>query len=144
MKLKNVPQDAGMAGDLSEVCYAVDDQGNYVLAPSLGWQAKNIANSQAWQIVEEKAARAAERVRAGKASPLAYHMCKHQMSVRLLAKYAGLFRWQVRRHLRPEGFRRMPLHHRRRYAELFEVSIDGLEYVPESVMLNPHHDSRDD
>ena len=144
MKLKNVPQDPGMGGELSEVCYAVDDDGNYVLAPSLGWQPKNIANSQAWQRVEEAASRAAERVRAGKASAIAYHMTRHQMSVGLLAKYTGLYRWQVRRHLTPKGFRKLSEHHRRRYAELFEVAVNELDYVPESVMLNPHHDSRDD
>ena len=84
MKLKDVPQDHGMGGELSEVCYAVDDQGRYVIAPSLGWEPKNIANSQAWQDVEQRAQQALDRVRAGDASPLFFHMTRHQMAVKAL------------------------------------------------------------
>lgn len=130
MKLKDVPQDHGMSGDLSEVCYAVDENGRYVVAPSLGWEPKNVANSQAWQEVERRTLEALARVRAGKASPLLFHMTRHQMSRGLLASYVGLFRWTVRRHLTPKGYAKMSQAQRRRYADLFELPVDALDRLP--------------
>jgi len=128
-----------MGGELSEVCYAVDERGRYVVAPSLGWEPKNIANSQAWQEVEQRALAALDRVRAGEASPLFFHMTRHQMSTPLLARYVGLFRWRVRRHLTPKGYAKMSPAHRQRYADLFEVSVDDLDRLPESVTLTPRY-----
>ena len=139
MKLEDVPQDQGMGGELSEVCYAVDDRGRYVIAPSLGWEPKNVANSQAWRLVEKRALEALARVRAAQASPLFFYMTRHQMSIGLLARYVGLFRWQVRRHLRPKGYANMSLVHRKRYADLFEIAVDELDRLPETVQLTPRY-----
>jgi hypothetical protein len=132
MKVKDVPQDYGMAGNQKEVCYAVDESGKYVLAPSLGWEPKNITNAQAWQVIEKAMADALVRVREGRASPLVYHMARHQMNIGLLARYVKLFRWRVRRHLTPEGYRSMPGKHKRRYAELFEIPVEELDRLPEN------------
>ncbi len=121
-----------MAGNQKEVCYAVNDSGKYVLAPSLGWEPKNVTNAQAWQVVQAAMADALARVRAGRASPLAYHMARHQMNIGLLARYVKLFRWRVRRHLTPEGYRCMSLKHKRRYAELFEMPVEKLDRLPEN------------
>ena len=139
MKLEEVPQDAGMGGELSEVCYAVDDRGRYVIAPSLGWGPKNVANSQAWQVVEQRALEALARVRAGQASPVFFYMTRHQMSLGLLARYVGLFRWRVRRHLTPKGYAKMSVVHRKRYADLFEIAVDDLDRLPETVQLTPRY-----
>lgn len=139
MKLKDVPQDQGMSGELSEVCYAVDERGRYVIAPSRGWEPKTVANAQAWRDVEQRAQEALDRVRAGEASPLLFHMTRHQMSTGLLAGYVGLFRWRVRRHLTPKGWAKMALAHRRRYADLFDVPVEELDRLPESVRLAPRY-----
>ena len=75
MKIEDVPQDRGMiTDDRREICYAVDDQGSYVMTGSAGWEPKNIANRQAWDLIDAAAAKAMDKVRDGKASPLAYHM----------------------------------------------------------------------
>ena len=105
MKIDQVPQDKGMITDnRREVCYAVDKDGRYVLAQSAGWGPKNIANRQAWDVIEEQVGRTLEKIRVGKLSPLAYHMAKNQMSEGLLAQYAGFSRWRVKRHLKPKAF----------------------------------------
>ena len=70
---------------------------------------------------------------------LFFHMTRHQMSTGLLAQYVGLFRWRVRRHLTPKGYARMSPAHRRRYADLFEISVDDLDRLPESVRLTPRY-----
>ncbi len=35
-----------ITGQTQEICYAVDETGRYVLAPSAGWEPKNMANNQ--------------------------------------------------------------------------------------------------
>jgi hypothetical protein len=132
MKVDDVPQDQGMMNDdRKEVCYAVDEQGNYVLAGSAGWTPKNIANGQAWDLIDNAATTALQKVRRGQASPLAYHMARHQMRVGLLAKYAGVARLRVWLHLKPGPFRRLAPALLRRYADVFDISIRELKTVPE-------------
>ena len=132
MKVSEVPQDRGMIDDKSvrEICYAVAEDGRYVLAPSAGWEPKNIANDQAWDLIRRQVADTLAKIRAGKLSPLAYHMVRNQMNVGLLAKYARCSRWRVWRHLKPAGFRRLTPDLRRRYAAVFELSVDMLGTIP--------------
>lgn len=131
MKIDEVPQDPGMMNDhRREVCYAVDQKGEYVLAGSAGWDPKNIANRQAWDLIDQAAAAALEKVRAGRASPLAYHMAKHQMGVGLLAKYAQFGRWKVWMHLKPGPFGRLTPGALQRYADVFAITVTELTTVP--------------
>ncbi len=133
MKINDVPQDRGMiTDDRREVCYAVDDDGRYVMTGSAGWEPKNIANRQAWQLIDIAATQALERVHAGKASPLAYHMAKHQMNAGLLAKYADTSRLKVWLHLRPGPFAKITAAQLKRYAEAFGVPVSELTSVPDT------------
>lgn len=138
MKIDDVPQDRGMMNDhRKEVCYAVDDQGNYVLTGSAGWDPKNIANSQAWELIDKAADTALQKVRRGQASPLSYHMARHQMSVGLLAKYAGVGRLKVWLHLKPGPFSRLSPDALQRYAKVFDLSVQELKTVPENHASGP-------
>lgn len=128
---KDVPQDQALFGDLKELCYAVDEHGRYVLVESAGWEPANIANIQAWETIRAEIADVLARIRAGELSALAYHMACHQMDPKLLAAYAGLFRWQVRRHMKPGPFRRLKTGLIRRYAAIFGISPEELLRVPE-------------
>ncbi|MEJ2638797.1 MAG: hypothetical protein P8010_04405 [Desulfosarcinaceae bacterium] len=133
MKIEEVPQDQGMMSDeRREVCYAVDDQGRYTLVPSHGWEPKNVANDQAWEQVRMRVRAVIALIRAGKRSPLAYHMAHHQMSPGLLARYVRLSRLRVWQHLRPRGYNRLTPALRRRYAEIFAIEPDALDRVPEA------------
>lgn len=134
MKKKDVPQDLGTLGNHGrEICYAVNDHGRYELVPSLGWEPKNVANDQAWEIIYNEVSDTLKLIHTGKLSPLAYHMVKNQMDVGLLAKYVRLPRWRVKRHLKPAVFRR--LYHRtlERYAKIFDISVKRLLIVPTSL-----------
>ena len=130
MMLKDVPQDYGMAGEQREVCYAVDENGRYVLAPSLGWEPKTVTNHQAWDLICREVDRTLKKIRDGRLSPLAYHMASHQMNVRLLAQYVGISAWRVRRHLKPSVFRKLKAGVRERYAEVFDISVEALDRLP--------------
>lgn len=134
MKLSEVPQDRGMIDEdqLKEVCYAVDEDGSFVLAESAGWEPKNIANDQAWDLIHEQVVETLEKIKSGKLSPLAYHMVRNQMELGLLAKYAGLNRLRVWRHLKPAGFKRLKRQQLKRYAKIFGIDVADLTKVPES------------
>jgi DNA-binding phage protein len=116
---------------LKEVCYAVDEDGSFVLAESAGWDPKNIANDQAWDLINEQVKETLEKIKSGKLSPLAYHMVRNQMGLGLLAKYAGLNRLRVWRHLKPAGFKRLKRQQLKRYAKIFGIDVADLAKIPE-------------
>lgn len=130
MQKNEVPQDAALFEGMSEVCYAVDESGRYVLAESAGWEPANIANLQAWEVIHAEVAAVQAKVRAGEASPLAYHMARHQMDARMLASYAGLFGWQVRRHMKPGPFAKLKTAQLDRYARILKTTAEDLCRVP--------------
>ena len=144
MKLREVPQQPGMITDgRREICYAVDDDGNYVMTGSAGWEPKNIANDQAWEIIRDQITETVRKVRSGKLSPLAFFMVSNQMSPALLARYVGFNRWRVQRHLKPSVFKKLKPEILRRYADLFDVPVENLHKVPEDIdsMLSKTEDS---
>ncbi len=130
MKQNDVPQDAAILEQWRELAYAVDDRGEYALVPTVGWDPANLANLQAWQVIAADMAAALERIHAGQASPLAFHMARHQMDTALLASYAGLSRWRVRRHLKPGPYARLSASLRRRYAAVFAIDEAELDELP--------------
>ncbi len=134
MKIEEVPQERGMMPDnIYEVCYALDDNGHYVLTASAGWNPKNIANNQAWEVIEQEIAKAIEGIHAGKLSPLAFHMAKNQMNTKLLAQYSGSSRWRVKRHLKPVVFKRLNPAVLQRYSEVFGITVKQLQEFPEKI-----------
>ncbi|WP_321492096.1 hypothetical protein [uncultured Desulfobacter sp.] len=136
MKIKDVPQHPGILEDYGhEVCYAVDAEGNYNLVPSIGWMPKNIANEQAWEVIEANISRAAESILRGNLSPLGYYMACHQMDIRLLAKYMGLYGWQVKRHLKPKVFSSLKPSLLEKYAGLFKVPVDDMTTLADKLAL---------
>jgi hypothetical protein len=139
MQIKDVPQESGMSGDQKEVCYAVDADGRYTLVSSLGWGPKNIANEQAWELIEEEVNAVLIRVKENTSSPLAYHMTRNLMNIKLLSQYSGFFRFQVYFHLTPRGFRRLSPVQKQRYADVFGISVDELDRIPNKCQVNPHH-----
>jgi hypothetical protein len=131
MKIDEVPQNKGMITDgLREICYAVDENGRYILAQSAGWEPKNTANDQAWMLIEEQISWTLKKIEAGKLSPLAFHMVKNQMNVSLLSKYVGFNRLRVKRHLKPSVFRRLKPSILKRYGRVFEIEVEELLKIP--------------
>ena len=127
MKIDEVPQDKGMiTDDIREICYAVDENGRYILAHSAGYEPKNIANDQAWTVIEDEVSQTVKKIEAGKLSPLAFHMVKNQMNVSLLSKYVGFNRLRVKRHLKPSIFRRLKPSILKQYAGVFEIEVEEL------------------
>lgn len=136
MKQKDVPQHGGLNAGNREVNYAVDNDGNYTLTSSVGWEAKNVALRQAWEAIIDQLQHELEQVKAGQRSPLGYHMAKNQMNPALLAQYTGIARWRVKRHLKPTVFDKLDDSALTPYAELFGISVAELRKVPEQPDLS--------
>jgi len=134
MNKKEVPQDEGlMEGRFEDVCYALDENGNYVAVLSKGWMPKNEAMLQAWDVIHEKIEQVRQEVLAGKVSPIAFYMEKNIMDIKLLADYVGLPKRKVRKHLKPEKFIQLDDQILQRYAETFEISLEELKEFRKSL-----------
>jgi hypothetical protein len=133
MDKKEVPQDEGLTeGRFEDICYALDENGNYTVVPTTGWQPKTDAMLQAWDVIHEKVEQVRQRVLSGELSPIAYYMEKNIMDVKLLADYAGLPKRKVRKHLKPEYFNKIDDKVLGRYAETFGISVDLLRNFRET------------
>lgn len=132
MQKNEVPQDEALFDGMSEVCYAIDESGRYVLAESAGWEPANLANIQAWEVIRSEVEAVLARVHAGELSPLAYQMARHQMDAKLLSGYAALYCWQVRRHMKPGPFGKLKPAQLTRYAAIFKITAQELCRIPEA------------
>ncbi len=131
MKKKDVPQDDDglLEGKLREICYAVDDDGKYVAVHSTGWEPKNAALQQAWVGVNNKIESIKNEVVAGKLSPLAYHMEKNIMNVKLLSQYSGIPKRKVRRHMKPGHFNKLDSETLKKYANALNINTEELKTI---------------
>jgi hypothetical protein len=130
MKKEDVPQDLSSLGKITkEVCYATDKSGKYVTELSKGWDVKITALDTHWEEIETRVTIAKQKVLNNEASPLLFFMEKSLMDAEILAGYAGFWTWQVKRHLRPEIFKKLSDKKLQRYAEVFNVTIDDLKNI---------------
>ncbi|MBA4389760.1 MAG: hypothetical protein C0399_02330 [Syntrophus sp. (in: bacteria)] len=130
MEKKDVPMDGGKYGGFSHKYYVPDENGDYVRVLSSGWEPLNIANDKFWESVSEDLAGVLEKVKKGELSPLAYHMNRHMMDAKVLAQYVGLPRWRVKRHLKPRGFNSLDDEALKRYASVFNITVEQLKETP--------------
>lgn len=132
MKAKDVPQDhAPMLGEHRRACYAIDDNGEYVVVPSKGWEVESIVNAQAVDEIKQQIETVRLKVLANELSPLAYHMTRCMMDVGLLAANSGIWRWRVKRHLSPRVFSRLSDKVMQRYADALGMVVSALREVPQ-------------
>lgn len=131
MKKNDVPQDKSSleANDFKELCYAVDENGNYTTALSSGWDPKTIALNNAIEDINERVAKARKEVLNNEVSPIVYYMELHKMDINILASYVGFFKWRVKRHFKPNNFKKLSNKVLQKYADVFEVSIAKLKDI---------------
>ncbi|HEY2727170.1 MAG TPA: hypothetical protein VGI61_08360 [Parafilimonas sp.] len=128
MKKDEVPQDLGSLGKITkEVCYVTDEQGKYTTQLSKGWEVKTNALYVTWDDIEHKMAAAKEKVLKHEASPLLFFLEKHVMNIGILSSYTGFFKWQIKRHLKPEVFKKLSINKLNKYAKVFNVTVDELK-----------------
>lgn len=131
MKKEEVPQDKSNleSANFRELCYAVDDNGEYTTAHSTGWDPKKIALDNAIEEINARITDAKSRAIAGETSPIEYYMELHKMDVGILASYVGFWQWKVKRHFKPSVFKKLKDKTLSKYAEVFEISVEELKSI---------------
>lgn len=129
MKKEEVPQDPSYLSkaNVSEINYAVDKDGKYTKVKSSGWNAKTVALDESLQVLKERLQETISKVKNHELSTIAYYMELHKMDVPILASYAGLWKWQVKRHLNPKHFGKLSEKTIQKYAMVFDVDVNELK-----------------
>ncbi len=129
MKKKDLPQDnEGIhEGKFKDLCYVVDQDGNYVTAHSTGWSPKNTAMLQAWDVIHEKVEKIRNKVISGELSPIAYFMEKNMLDIKMLSQYTGIPKRKVKRHLKPVVFHDLDNETLEQYADAFDISVEEIK-----------------
>lgn len=129
MKIEDVPNDLKYFQNtvIRDVTYAVDDNGNYKPIVSGGWDVKADALDLTWDEINEKCEKIRAQILKGKLSPLAYHMEKNIMSVKLLATYSGVPKRTIKKHLKPKHFQNIDNETLQKYADVLRISVEELK-----------------
>ena len=129
MKKQEVPQDQSNleSANFRELCYAVDEDGEYTTENSSGWEPKTIALSNAIEDINQRIEDAKQRVEEGKTSPIEYYMELHKMDVGILASYVGFWKCKVRGQFKPSVFNKLSDKTLKKYAEVFDISVEELK-----------------
>ncbi len=127
MDVKDIPQDNSKSyHGQRKIIYGTRD-GHYEAATSTGWQDESYATEMAVAELDGQTRAAREAVAAGAYSPLYYHMFRFRHDETSLAMAAGVWKWQLRRHLRPEIFAKLPEKTLQKYAVALQIGIDELK-----------------
>lgn len=129
MKKKDVPQDKSNleSANFKELCYAVDENGEYTTTHSTGWDPKTIALNNAIEEINRRVEDAKERVLNNETSPIEYYMELHKMDMNVLASYVGIWKWRVKRHFTPKTFNKLSNRILQKYASVFGITIEELK-----------------
>ena len=132
MDVRDVPQEGNVTLEgHRKAVYARDAAGKIVAVGSAGWEVEEIVTLQAVEVLREQAKAARSRAEAGLSSPLECWMYARRMDLPLLAQSTGIWQWRVRRHFRPEIFKKLGDSLLSRYAEALGISIAQLKSLPE-------------
>lgn len=131
MKVNEVPQDITYYEGVKRACFALNDEGKYVVVTSIGWDDEAVVNGLAVDDLAATLEDTRKAVLAGVKSPLCYHMERRQMNPDILAKTAGIATFRVKRHFRPEIFAKLKLSVLDRYAQALAITKQELIAVPQ-------------
>ena len=135
MKKEDIPQDDGALNKLTkEIVYAVDSNGKYTTELSTGWEVKTKALDVAWNEIEQRIANAKQKVLNNEASPLLYFIELRLMEIGIVSAYTGFWKWTIKKHLKPEVFKKLSEEKLKKYADAFNITVEELK------TMNVHED----
>ena len=131
MRPDDVPREsAPILGGVTKAAYVLEQKNRYIIVPNGGTEAEVAVTEEAVAWFERLAAEALARAQRGQTSPLEVHMYRQRLDVPTLAQATGLWRWRVRRHLRPARFARLSPALLQRYAEAMGLTVETLRRLP--------------
>lgn len=129
MNINDTPKDKGDfkdKGELSKILFVTKEDGSYTTVGSEGWDVEGEATQKAWSAIENILKETKLAIQRGELSPIAYYKEKCLFGMGTLANYMGLWKWQVKRHMKPKGFQKMSQKTLEKYAVVFNIQIDDL------------------
>lgn len=131
MKLDEIPQDVGglANANMKELCYGVDENGEYKTAVSEGWEVKTLVLNKSLELIEERVADFKQQCLDGKISPIPYYMELNRMDLLVLSDYMNKWRWTIKRHFKPSVFKKLSQKTLEKYAQTFNISVAQLKDI---------------
>ncbi len=127
-----VPQDnVSTLANHKKAIYATRATGEYAIVASSGWQVEAEATTQALKELERLSDEAYEFVVAGDFAPLYFHMYNQRMDLTTLAQASGIFKWRLKRHLKPAVFAKLSKKLLEGYAETLGLNVEELCQLPQ-------------
>jgi len=114
-------------GKYRELFYSFDQEGNYNKKVRFHDDADKAFIEQFWDFQIDRIEEARQKVLSGEKSPLYYFMEKTLRDPMTLSSQVGISVWRVKRHFRPNVFKRLSEKTLGKYAETFEVTIEELK-----------------
>ena len=129
MKKQDLPQDESnlQSANMTEVLYVTDENDNYTTANSIGWDAKKAALEESMELINERIEEAKQNVANNIISPIIYFMELNKMDLQVLAAYVDKWQWTVKRHAKPNIFKKLSDSTLKKYADAFGISVDELK-----------------
>ena len=114
----------------SKGVYTVNDEGQYELSQTTGWEPETIVLTQALDEIDRLSQQALTKVQQGLSSPLEYHMYAQRMDLAMLAVAVGKYQWQVKRHFKPSNFGQLSQQQVEDYAAVLGIDAIKLKTIP--------------
>jgi hypothetical protein len=128
MKKEDLPQDKSALSHMTrELCYVKDKDGKYSTDLSTGWDVKKDALDNAWDDIHERVRDAALAVKNGEKSPVFYFMELRLMDLMVLGGYTGFWKFNIKRHFKPEVFKNLSEKKLAIYAKAFDITVEELK-----------------
>jgi antirestriction protein ArdC len=129
MKKQDIPQDESnlQSANMTEMLYVTDENYNYTTAQSIGWEAKKAALDESMSLINERIEEAKQNVANNVVSPIIYFMELNKMDLQVLSAYVGKWQWTVKRHAKPNIFKKLSDSTLKKYADTFGISVDELK-----------------
>ncbi|OOF55496.1 hypothetical protein BKK56_06220 [Rodentibacter genomosp. 2] len=123
MDINDIPQDnSKIFQGQRKVIYATRN-GKFEAGTTTGWQAETFATEQAVDELNQLTEQALQAVKNGEKSVIYYLMYKNRYDLQTLAQATGFWQWQIKRHFRPEVFRKLSERNLEVYAKVFGISV---------------------
>ena len=132
MDINSVPQDdSATYAKMKKAIYAKDADGKMTTVGSSGWEVEEIATTAALDDMQESIEEAYRLVKAGKKSPLYFHMYNERMDIVVLAQSTGFFQWSIKRDFKPEVFAKISEKRLLTYCDVLGKTPKEIQTLPE-------------
>jgi hypothetical protein len=112
------------------ISYRYDEkEGKVIRIESQHDESGHLLLQQAWNNSGERTEEARRLLLSGQKSPLLYHMERINMELLILAATVSLPKWKVKRHFRPNIYKKLKRSMLERYANAFNMEVEDLDKI---------------